>query len=455
MHGSRPRRGIILRASRRPALAVTTRTAAFVVVASLGVFDALFRIGRATRITDEITYVNAGWDYVHGVVTANLEHPPTAKYLFGRSAGGRPGRHGSADGGRARRTRDRTRAVPVPPSPARVLGWPHRRRALVADTARQRADLVRRGERDARADRPARVARPRDDGFAVVAVAAAWQWTVAASDGRSSRWWWAALAGAALALSATSKVSTAVLVLPLLLLPVLFRRWRDLALGGALAAGSRSSSPPCSTCRSADSTRSPTWCVSRRARHDRAPGVGARTDVPRRAVVDGLLWALQGLGWPTVVVLGAGTLAASWSGRTGSSRTSRSVSGPRGVLLHVERRTAALLLRWVPFVVALAAVGFTRLARLRPPWTAVVAALVLAVAVVPGGQLTTAVAEVRPTGYAVLGGALADHGTGAGPSCSSAPPGRRTARRSGPRGGCRAPTGGSSRSSRTPIPASR
>ena len=27
--------------------------------------------------------MTAGWDYVHGDFTQNLEHPPTAKYLYG------------------------------------------------------------------------------------------------------------------------------------------------------------------------------------------------------------------------------------------------------------------------------------------------------------------------------------------------------------------------------------
>lgn len=398
--------------SRRPALAVTTRTAVFVVVASVGVFDALFRIGRATRTTDEITYVNAGWDYVHGVVTANLEHPPTAKYLFGVA------QLVAGQGVTGPRT-----VVALAGLAIGLVLFLFLRRPLGywgGLTAAALWWLTPRANGatwyDVASGTPARIDRlalldPVMTAFAVVAVAAAWQWTVAASDGRSSRWWWAALAGTALALSATSKVSTAVLVLPLLLLPVLFRRWRDLALGGALAA-------VVAVVLAAvlylpvGGLDAIAYMVRFQSAHD---ATGHLVSVLGRTYLvapwwTGLLWALQGLGWPMVVVLGAGTLAAFV---VRPDRLVAYLALCLGVLVAFYCTSNVALPHyyyvWVPFVVALAAVGFARLARLRPPWTTVVAALVLAVAVVPAGQLTTAVAEVRPTGYAVLAGALADH----------------------------------------------
>ncbi|MCS5486705.1 phospholipid carrier-dependent glycosyltransferase [Curtobacterium flaccumfaciens pv. beticola] len=402
-----------LAASRRPALAVTTRTAAFVVVASLGVFDALFRIGRATRITDEVAYVGAGWDYVHGVFTANLEHPPTAKYLFGVA------QLVAGQGVTGPRT-----VVALAGLAIGLVLFLFLRRPLGywgGLTAAALWWLTPRANGptwyDVASGTPARIDRlalldPVMTAFAVVAVAAAWQWTVAASAGRSSRWWWAALAGAALALSATSKVSTAVLVLPLLVLPVLFRRWRDLALGGALAAAVAVALAAV-LYLPVGGLDAIAYMVRFQTAHDTT---GHLVSVLGRTYLvapwwTGLLWALQGLGWPTVVVLGTGTLAALV---VRPDRLVAYLALCLGVLVAFYCTSSVALphyyYAWVPFLVALAAVGFTRLARLRPPWTAVVAALVLAVAVVPGGQLTTAVAEVRPTGYAVLGRALSAHG---------------------------------------------
>ncbi len=66
--------------------------------------------------------------------------------------------------------------------------------------------------------------------FAVLAVATAWVWI------RGDRWWLAPVSGALMALSVTSKVSTVVLLPAFLLLPVLFRAWRRLLVGGAMWA---------------------------------------------------------------------------------------------------------------------------------------------------------------------------------------------------------------------------
>ncbi|QKS17056.1 phospholipid carrier-dependent glycosyltransferase [Curtobacterium sp. Csp2] len=399
--------------SRRPVPVLVVRTAAFAIVALLGAYVALRRIGRTTRITDEITYVNTGWDYVHGVVTANLEHPPTAKYLFGLA------QLMTGQGVLGPRV-----VVAVGGLVVGLVLFLLLRRPVGYWGALAAAGLwwlTPRGNGptwyDVASGVPARIDRialldPVMTCFAVVAVAAAWQWMVAASDGRSSRWWWAALAGAALALSATSKVSTAVLVLPLLLLPVLFRRWRDLALGGVLAAG-------VGTVVAAllylpvGGLDAIGYMVRFQTAHDTTGHLV--TVLGRDYLVapwwTGLLWAVQGIGWPLAVVLGLGVLAALV---VRPDRLVVFLALCLGVLVVFYSTSAVALphyyYAWMPFVVALAAVGGTRLARLRPPLTAVAVALVLTVAVVPVGQLVVAVSQARATGYAVLGGALADHG---------------------------------------------
>jgi len=69
---------------------------ASVLVTAWAVFQNFFRIGTAPILADEPTYVESGWQYVHGTVhpptvsgstlvsaPGNFEHPPLTKYLFG------------------------------------------------------------------------------------------------------------------------------------------------------------------------------------------------------------------------------------------------------------------------------------------------------------------------------------------------------------------------------------
>ncbi len=55
----------------------------FAAVVLAALFVAYWHVGRQRTDVDEDVYVRAGWQYVHGVFTLNLEHPPTAKFLFG------------------------------------------------------------------------------------------------------------------------------------------------------------------------------------------------------------------------------------------------------------------------------------------------------------------------------------------------------------------------------------
>ena len=48
-----------------------------------GLYQSFWNLAAANFNADEPVYIDAGWSYVHGIHTANLEHPPTAKYILG------------------------------------------------------------------------------------------------------------------------------------------------------------------------------------------------------------------------------------------------------------------------------------------------------------------------------------------------------------------------------------
>ena len=57
-------------------------SAAVAAAVGVGLFA---RLGTATVGVDELVYTSAGWEYVHGAATQNLEHPYLAKQLIGLS----------------------------------------------------------------------------------------------------------------------------------------------------------------------------------------------------------------------------------------------------------------------------------------------------------------------------------------------------------------------------------
>jgi len=88
------------RAAEKPETGHLVPTWAFVAlsgfVTAWALFQNFFKIGTATILADEPTYVESGWQYVHGTVhpptvsgsslvsvPGNFEHPPLTKYLFG------------------------------------------------------------------------------------------------------------------------------------------------------------------------------------------------------------------------------------------------------------------------------------------------------------------------------------------------------------------------------------
>jgi 4-amino-4-deoxy-L-arabinose transferase-like glycosyltransferase len=403
----------------RPGTGRAVRVAALVVVGGLGLVVAFWHISRQTPYVDEFTYIGSGWDYVHGALGDNLQHPPTAKYLFGlvqlvtgQGVLGPRLLSAAASFGTGlvlfawlRRTVGHWGALL-----AAGLWWltPRADSPTWTDVATGTA---------VRIDRLA-LLEPLMTFFAVAAVAAAWHWAVR---GRPDRgpwhgWWWMAASGALLALSVTSKVSTAVLVLALVLVPVLFRRWVGLLTGG-VAAAVAFTVVFVALYAPVGGLRAIEFMVAFQGKHD---ADGHEISLLGRNYQFAPWWTnpvrvVEGVGWPTVVVLLIGIVAAL------VIRPDRLVAvlGVSLGLLVVFYCTANVALPhyyqvWMPWAIALAAVGLVRLARLRPPVTTVVALVAVAVTVVTAAVVVRTVADARLTGFARIDSVLAARGVPTG-----------------------------------------
>ncbi|WFR67828.1 glycosyltransferase family 39 protein [Curtobacterium flaccumfaciens] len=211
----------LLLPARRLVQQPVVRIAALVVVFVWGVYQSLWKIGATNAQVDEGLYAKSGWEYLHGIETSNLEHPPVAKYLFGfaQVVLGHEFEHARIVSG-----------VAVVLGAAvtflwfrNELGW------WTATFAAAMWMLLPRGTYDDqnRIDRYA-LLDPVMVFFMIAAMACAWRWI------RAEKWWWIAAAGALMGLSVTSKVSTAWVLPAFLILPVLWRRWKQLAIGGGI-----------------------------------------------------------------------------------------------------------------------------------------------------------------------------------------------------------------------------
>ncbi|QSB23825.1 phospholipid carrier-dependent glycosyltransferase [Curtobacterium sp. 24E2] len=212
------------------------RVIAFTIVVVAALVFAYWHVGRQRVDVDEDVYVVSGWEYLHGVFIRNLEHPPTAKYLFGLAEVvlGAPGPLGP-----------RYVAATASFGTGLIFFLWFRRSvgfwaALITAALwwlTPRANGIAWSDPGSgvatRMDRTA-LLEPVMVFFAVAAMYAAWRW-INGSDRR--RWFWASASGLLLALSVTSKVTSAVLVIAIIALPILFRRWSDLLTGGLIAAG--------------------------------------------------------------------------------------------------------------------------------------------------------------------------------------------------------------------------
>lgn len=396
----------------------TIRVVALAAIALAGLFVAYWHIGRQSPYVDEFTYTRAGWAYVHGVLTDNLQHPPTAKYLFGLA------QLVVGEGVLGPRLVAATASFGTG-----VVLFAWLRRPVGHWGALLAAGLwwlTPRGDSptwtDVASGTAARIDRlallePVMTFFAVAALAAAWQWAARprrAADRTTAwdGWWWMALAGALLALSVTSKVSTAVLVLAVVAVPLLFRRWSGLLTGGVAAAGAFAVVFVAAYVP-VGGTRAIAYMLAFQGEHDTK---GHEISVLGKTYMLAPWWTnfvrvVEGVGWPAVVVLLVGIVAAF------VVRPDRLVAllGIALGILVVFYATANVALphyyqAWMPWAVALAAVGYARLARSRPPVTTVVALVLVAVTIVPAAVVVRTVAETRTTGYARLDAALDAHG---------------------------------------------
>lgn len=399
---------------RSPERRTAARAVALVVVVVAGVYVAYANLGRQTEYVDEFTYAGAGWQYVHGALTGNLQHPPTAKYLYGLA------QLVLGEGVGAARVVAATASFgtgvvlfawlrrPIGFWGALLAaGWwwctPRAAAATWADVA---------SGAGVRIDRLA-LLEPLMVFFAVAAVAVAWHAVTRESDDDHGRWraagWWA-LSGALFALSVTSKVSTAVVFLAIAALPALHRRWRAYAIGAPVAAVSFLV-VFAAVYLPVGGVRAIRFMLAFQTAHDVN---GHTTTLLGRQYQFAPWWAnaarvVEGVGWPTVVVLVLGLLAAVLV----RPDPLVGVLGTALAALVVFYCTAQVALpyyydAWMPWTIALAATGLVRAARLRPPWTTVVALVAVAATVLPAVVVVRTVAESRETGFARLSAAL-DH----------------------------------------------
>lgn len=411
-----------------PRTRTVIRTVALVLVVLAGLFIALRHIGQQAVYADESTYIEAAWQYVHGAFTLNLEHPPVAKYLYGLA-------QLVLGGGLLAPRLVATGAAFL----TGVVLFVWLRRPVGFWGALLAAGLwwlTPRGDKptwgDAASGAAARIDRlallePVMIFFAVLALALTWRWAVGPSRARRraaavpsglaaafAGWPWIAAAGAAFALSVTSKVSTAVLLVAIIAVPVLFRQWWRLLVGGLVAAVSFTV-VFVAVYLPVGGFSALEYMIRFQTKHD----VGGHTveffgkNYQFSPWWSNFVYLQQGTGWVLTVVIVIGVLCAL------SIRPDRLVAVlaiALGALVVFYCTTQVALPHyydaWMPFVLALAAIGLVRLARLRPPVTAVLAAVVVAATVVPATQLAVAVEQARPAGLAALGPALAAHGAG-------------------------------------------
>ncbi|MCS5713216.1 hypothetical protein NVV95_01480 [Herbiconiux sp. CPCC 205716] len=288
------------------------RLGAVAVVFGWAVFQAFWNLGAANYNSDEPIYVDAGWSYVHGDFSANREHPPTAKLLIGLAQlvlG-----QGALAGRIAVALTVLAAGVIIYLWLKREIGWAG---ALFAAGAWM---LMPHGVTSGpRLDRFA-VLEPFMAFFAICAFAAAWQWfrlRARAERASGSRpwlpWLWLVVSAVAMALSVTSKVSTAVMIPAILLLPLLARRVVDALLGslvflavfGVVAAllylpmGIRSAV---------------SYMLQMQSEHNAAGHlvVVAGVATTRPPWWTNLLYSVDGMGIAATVVLVVGLLAAFW-----------------------------------------------------------------------------------------------------------------------------------------------
>jgi len=397
----------------------TAHWVVFAVVVVAALFVAYWNLGRQRVDVDEDVYVRAGWQYLHGVFSLNAEQPPVAKYLYGLGQL-LVGREGALGARIVAATASLVTGLLLFVWFRRPVGFPG---AIIAAGLWW---LTPRANGAAWADPGSGVATRIDRTgllepimmvFAIAALFAAWKWITTSS---RWRWCWAAGAGVLLAASVTSKVSTAVLVVAIVALPLLFRRWWEFLTGGLIAAAAFVATflalyLPVGLHRFFYMLQFQSGQVSN----------GHTISLLGQTYQFAPWWAnfvylLQGTSRWLVPVLVIGVLAAF-------------VFRPDRLVLYLTIALASIVVfyvrsdvalahyyyAWMPLVIALVGIGLGRAGwpptRTAWSWVRTVAvAVVLLLSVVPAVRLGAAVVQARPAGIARLEAALRARGVDRG-----------------------------------------
>ncbi|WP_162239011.1 MULTISPECIES: glycosyltransferase family 39 protein [unclassified Rathayibacter] len=385
------------------------RGVALVGVFLWGLYQCFGSLGAANISSDEPVYLTAGWDYLHGDVSANLEHPPTAKYLIGLAQvllgeGVVAGR--VAAGAAAFLTG--------------VILWFWLKRELGAVLALVPAGLFLLFPRTT-PDGSTRIDRlglldPFMVLFAVAAMAAAWAWARRGRSEEPDRGWLIALAGVLFALSVTSKLPTAMLA-PVFLLPLIMVGSRRRALRGFVAFSAAFVVSALLLYLPVHPVEAIRYLLEFQSEHNAG---GHLIDVAGRAYQYPPWWAnlwftAAGMGPFAVTILVIGCVLALFAPRQ------------RALVLYLGSATALLLVfhvlissvalphyygAWAWLLCAIAGVGIAEAlrGRLVVPFARPLGALLLAASVVVAVATTAGIAQERPTGIARVPEALHERG---------------------------------------------
>ncbi|MWV59094.1 hypothetical protein GRS92_09655 [Rathayibacter sp. VKM Ac-2754] len=405
--GCRPPR--LGRVERAAAGRVASRRVALIGILVWGLYQCFGSLGAANVSSDEPVYLTAGWDYLHGDVSANLEHPPTAKYLLGAAQlllgeGLLAGR--IAAGAAAFLTG--------------VILWSWLKRELGSVLALVPAGLFLLFPRTTpdgttRIDRLA-LLEPFMVLFAVAAMAAAWAWARRGTSEERDRGWLIALAGVLFALSATSKLTTVVLA-PVFLLPLIMVGSRRRAVRGFVAFSAAFLVAGLLLYLPVHPVEAIRYLLDFQSEHNAG---GHLIDVAGRAYQFPPWWAnlwftAAGIGPFALAVLVIGCLLALFAPRQ------------RALVLYLGGATALLLVfhllissvalphyyeAWAWLLCALAGVGIAEALRggLVVPFARPLGALLLAASVVIAAATSAGIAHERPTGIARVSDALRERG---------------------------------------------
>lgn len=374
--------------------------AAALVVVLWGLYVCFWNLGKENVGGDEATYVRAGWAYVHGNVTPNREHPPTAKYLFGiaQLIGG--------EGALAARVLVGLLVLGVAVAMflllARELG------RLAACVAGALWLLTPRAiEGITRLDRVA-LLEPVMAAFAVLALLCMWCYS------RRGAWWLLVLSGALMAASVTSKVTSVVLLPVVLATPLILGRARHWIRIVAVWIAS--------FCFVAAALYLPmglsavTFMVQFQTDHARDGHlVEVAGQVYRFPPWWAELWFLYvGVGVISVALLVLGCLATVF---TRSWRLLACLGAAFCTLFLFFALLSSVTLPHyyyvlMPFLILLGALGYDGLASRLPQWAAGMMLATGAIAVcVPAAQLSQEIWQVHLTGAAHVQGILSETGT--------------------------------------------